>query len=327
MYRFAAILSGITFFISSCTSDKNPKPLSIGRISEIAVIVPESGASISLIKSLNGCLTSEYPGLPQAEPQFNVSTFSNAAFSGLVPLHKNILFIELSSKEQNAALILTAQRNVFANPQLVLRLKISTKNTDGTLPDSICHTLIQYFNREERNRLIESYRKSGDKALSEMVFSKSGIRIHLPGGFSLALEKENFLWLRKETENTSTGILVYSYKISGGDLPSPNTIIQVRDSVGKKYVLGPSPNSFMITDSNYPVIQYHDQMNEYRAVITRCLWKTENDFMGGPFFSATFKKDSSDQVYCIEGFVYAPKFEKRDYIKQLEAVLYSAGSD
>ncbi len=45
--------------------------------------------------------------------------------------------------------------------------------------------------------------------------------------------------------------------------------------------------------------------------------------MGGPFISlSTFDKERN-RIVTVEGFVYAPKFDKRNYLRQVEAILYT----
>jgi hypothetical protein len=49
--------------------------------------------------------------------------------------------------------------------------------------------------------------------------------------------------------------------------------------------------------------------------------------MGGPFISFIIDDVKNDRVIHIDGFVYAPQFKKRDYIRQLEAILHSIKMD
>ena len=45
--------------------------------------------------------------------------------------------------------------------------------------------------------------------------------------------------------------------------------------------------------------------------------------MGGPFVShAFFSRDGVD-IIVAEAFVYAPKYDKRQYLRQTESILYS----
>ncbi|MBL4755994.1 MAG: DUF4837 family protein, partial [Flavobacteriales bacterium] len=37
----------------------------------------------------------------------------------------------------------------------------------------------------------------------------------------------------------------------------------------------------------------------------------------------TLMNDDQDKVICIDGYVYAPKYDKRNYLRQVEAILYS----
>ena len=45
--------------------------------------------------------------------------------------------------------------------------------------------------------------------------------------------------------------------------------------------------------------------------------------MGGPFISLSTLNETKDKIICIEGQVFAPKFDKREYLREMEAVLYS----
>ena len=49
----------------------------------------------------------------------------------------------------------------------------------------------------------------------------------------------------------------------------------------------------------------------------------QKDFMAGPFVSYTIVNPTHDKLITAEGFVYYPNKEKRDYLRQLEAMIYS----
>ncbi len=59
------------------------------------------------------------------------------------------------------------------------------------------------------------------------------------------------------------------------------------------------------------------------AVEIRGLWDVYNDFMGGPFLSYTFVDEIRNKVITIDSYVYAPKGQKRIFMKEMEAILYS----
>jgi len=91
----------------------------------------------------------------------------------------------------------------------------------------------------------------------------------------------------------------------------------------KKYVGGENPGSYMSTELQVlPTFRSFKLNGTYTAEL-RGLWKVEGDFMGGPFISISQLDESKNRVVTVEGFVYAPKYNKRNYVRQLEAILYS----
>lgn len=65
------------------------------------------------------------------------------------------------------------------------------------------------------------------------------------------------------------------------------------------------------------------RLNGNYTVEIRGLWRVEGDFMGGPFVSLSSLDLARKRVVTAEGFLYSPKYDKRDYLRQLEAVIYS----
>jgi hypothetical protein len=63
--------------------------------------------------------------------------------------------------------------------------------------------------------------------------------------------------------------------------------------------------------------------NEMDFVELRGLWEMQNDFMGGPFISHSYLDIRNNRVLVIEAFVYNPRSEKRNYLRQTESILYS----
>ena len=55
----------------------------------------------------------------------------------------------------------------------------------------------------------------------------------------------------------------------------------------------------------------------------RGLWKMEIDSTGGPFVSLSVLDDRHGRIVTVEGYVYAPKQNNRNYLRQVEAMIYS----
>ena len=56
---------------------------------------------------------------------------------------------------------------------------------------------------------------------------------------------------------------------------------------------------------------------------TRGFWEVHGDFMGGPFVSHSFYSKDGKDIIVLEAWVYAAKYDKRQYLRQVESLLYS----
>ena len=76
----------------------------------------------------------------------------------------------------------------------------------------------------------------------------------------------------------------------------------------------------MAVELQYPVLKEEINFKEKYAIKLSGLWKMEGIFMGGSFINYTFLDSKEERVVNIYGFVYAPKFNHREYLRELEAL-------
>ncbi len=80
----------------------------------------------------------------------------------------------------------------------------------------------------------------------------------------------------------------------------------------------------MVTDMIYTPNTQEVYLGKKQAFETRGLWEVENQFMAGPFLNYSIELDSVKKDYImIDGFVYSPGSNKRNYIFELEAIIRS----
>ena len=91
----------------------------------------------------------------------------------------------------------------------------------------------------------------------------------------------------------------------------------------KKNVPGMFENSYMTTSPALEPLVEHVKYRGMDFMQTRGLWEVENDYMGGPFVSHSFYSPDGKDMIVTEAFVYAPRYDKRQYMLQVEALLYS----
>ena len=98
-------------------------------------------------------------------------------------------------------------------------------------------------------------------------------------------------------------------------------IPKIRDSIGKIYVPGRLPNSYMITEKAYRPYFYLTQINEMESILTKGTWEVENDFMAGPFVNYIVKDTQNNRYLVLEGFAFAPTESKRNYMFELNTII------
>jgi len=179
------------------------------------------------------------------------------------------------------------------------------------------------FEDAERERVIYNARKFENASLAVAVRSQFGGSPYFPSSYTLKKKTDDFVWISYETTYTTQGIFIYKFPYTSPEQFSLEALVAKRNEVLKENVPASLEGSYMITN---PVIQPGYYQKEYKGrqfVEIRSLWETQNDYMGGPFISDAFLSSDGKDIIVIEGFVYAPKYDKRDYLRQVEAIIYS----
>jgi hypothetical protein len=248
---------------------------------------------------------------------------------GLLKNHKNILIVESTKLKYKTPFDppseanLNTKRNVWASPQLACRIKGNNEKDLTAFINKESTLIANEYTKEEHRRLIAKFEKSKDRKLEEYLIETHSLSMAIPKGFSIAANKEKFSWIRKETAETSIGLLVYEYPYKDSSSLFAKPLIAARDSVTKLYVPGPAKGSYMSTMKDFIPISRTIYFDKKSAVELKGLWKVIGDFMGGPFISYSIADLNAGRIVCIEGYVYAPKYSKRGYVLQIESILLS----
>ena len=269
---------------------------------------------------LRDCLSKQHIALPQSEPLFDLVNISHAAFTGILRIHRNIILIDITNKEDPSFIV---KKDIWASRQLVIKITAPDEDFIVAMVNKNKEVLPNHFIEIERERLIRKYAKTEDKGITEKLLKNHRLSLTMPAGFEIAREAEGFIWIRRETGETSQGILIYYYEYVDSNAFTKEYIISLRDSITKRYIPGPQEGSYMTTMREYPTAIKEIRFNNHYAVEVRGLWNVHGDFMGGPFLSYTIFDEQGNRIVTVDGYVYAPKFNKRNYLRQVEAILCS----
>lgn len=313
----------LAFTTYSCDWSKSGKQKSKGRPNEILLVTDDpkywSGTPGLQIRDF---FTQPFYGLPQAEPAYNVINVNLKDFNALFKTYRDVIIIEV--KPGQDSVLVETNKDVWATPQRVVKIVANSDSAIAKAFEVRKEAIFALFEEVEMERLAIANQVASQTKITTAIENRFGISLLIPAGFNIAKEFDNFMWIRQEASKYSYGLILYSIPYKDTAAFNPLNLFAVRDQFLKENIPGPTQGSFMKTAFNE--IPPQSKIIDFKglfAVETRGLWELENDFMGGPFLSYTFVNFYTQKQITISGYVYAPGTEKREHIRQIEAILNS----
>lgn len=312
--------------IQSCTDSSKSKTASSiiytsgGRTSEVLVVISKNLWNSPLGDSIKLSLE-EVPGwLAQSEPEYDISQIPYKAFGSIYQKQRNILYIKKASiKEPKVEL----RKNVYAKPQTVITIKANNAQ-------SLLNSFLKYkdnikeaFHKNEIKRIANAYRGVQVKTLSNDLDKKFGFHLVLPKGFYMAYDGADFAWLRRPTTDVEEGLFIFTKPYNDTSTFLMDSVISYRNYITKTYIPGPVDNSYMKISNVFPPMYSQTEFKGNYAVQLRSWWDVEGYPMGGPFLSYTFVDTIASRLITIDGYIKAPKKDKRDLLIHIEAIMNS----
>lgn len=106
-----------------------------------------------------------------------------------------------------------------------------------------------------------------------------------------------------------------------------NWINAKRDSLMEEFIRGTRDSSYVTTEYRRPVETESFDMNGYIAYETLGTWQMTHDAMGGPFVNMTIYDEDTHRLFMLEFGQFAPKYNKRRFVRQFRAMLRTFESD
>jgi hypothetical protein len=309
-------------FLISCNEGDSKKQRfvsdSSGNINNISVVVDNILWEDNVGEAIRNVLAAPLEGLPQDEPIFSISQMPTQVFSGFTTKNRTVLKIEKGKPAST-----TIYKDVYAKPQSVIVVSGQTNaeiiDQLNTNSKKIVSTFKNSEIKEKQKRIALSL--FDDKPLKEGL----GISLKFPSVYRIAKTEDNFFWIRKDIKTGTMDFLVYQASLSAirkGD-SAVIDIVRLRDSIGKKHIEGRLEGSYLATESAYAPYIFETIIDNKPAFETKGIWDLKNDFMSGPFINYAIEDKINNRYVIIEGYVFAPSVEKRDYVFELESIIRS----
>jgi hypothetical protein len=323
--KFMAIALAAMIALASCSEEKKRKallPNISGKAGEVIVVIDKGNWEGAVGNVLRDSLAQETPYLPQREPLFGLVNVPKNAFTNMFQIHRNIIVVNISNTVTEPGIVI--RKDVWATPQTVIYVNAADSEAAIEIIKENSALMAVTIEQAERDRIIRNVKKYEELKLAPVVAKIAGGSPHFPSGYKLKKATNDFIWIEYAIQDVTQGILIFKYPVVEGEqMMSLESIIGHSNEILKNNVPGMFDNTYMTTSSAVrPGIEYKRYKGLDFAEV-RGFWEVYNDYMGGPFVSHAFYSQDGKDVIVMEGFVYAPKYDKRQYLRQVESIIYS----
>ena len=319
-----AMLFAMGAMLYSCKGDGNPMMKNAtGKPGETVVVIAKKYWDGAIGDTIFHFLAQPQADLPKEEPVLNVVNIPPEAFGEIFKTSRNIVLTRISPTVKEPSL--TIQRNVWSKPQIIVTVQAPDQQSFLDYFAKKGNDIVGIFVKAERDRLMATYadRKFKNQGIANAMEKEHNFTINVPKGFVIASDTNNFVWIRYETPEIDQSLIAYWYPYTSDSTFTQKYLLDKRDSVLKINVKGPDPGDYMTTERRVPTLFRAFKLNGNYTVTMRGLWKVHGAFMGGPFVSLTTLDPIRGRVLTLEGYIYAPKYDKRELLRQVEAMIYS----
>ncbi len=347
MKKLSFNLLWVLLFFSSCqeTRDKmseDLKPTARGEIGEIILIMDSTQWTGPLGEQMKEMYRAPMPALPQSEPLFSIHKVNPLKINDVFRSSINMIFVmTLDSKtyqsqrirdyftnnslkmiQSDSSLYMTIHRDEFAKGQTVLYLFAQTEEILIDKLKANQEQLVGIFERTTMEAIQDKLFKSKESGLMSALKEDFGFEITIPFGWDLAKQRENFVWIRKLENQSEQDVFIYSQPYN--DQSIFEDLAAFRDKITEKHLRDSEKPDLYITRQTQEYVPFLTKQVNFKdsyAVEARGLWKISDNSGGGPFVSYTIVDEANQKVYYVEGYVYSPGTDKKNLLREVNAIL------
>ncbi len=348
MNRFISVsLLWLSVFLISCSDYKRPAD---GRFFEVLVVMDSTKHSSSLADSIRTSFGGSIMTLPTPENRYDLKFFSiktnedlefakrakNVIFAA--PLNeksivadflKSILAPDVQQKIQDDELNAIRLDDRWYSNQWILLLSGSSDQTTAAYLSENQKPMIESLNERERKRWAqEIYEKGRQVDHEDSLWTEYGWKVGIQHDYNKHIDELGFVSFRRFMANNDRWMWVW-WKDNVIDLSflEPDWVNKTRDSLMQTHIRGTRPDSYVQTEYRRVIEHQIKTMNERYTIQTNGTWRMENDLMGGPFVNYTIYDEQQRRLYMLEFAQFAPKFSKRTFVRQFEAMALTFETD
>lgn len=325
MRRIFSLLATVLVLTGLVSCSGGPKkallPNVSGKAGEVIVVIEKNDWEGALGNEVRELLAADCPWLYIREPLYSVVNVAPGGFADLFKIHRNIVIFQIDPQIANPGLLV--KNDVWAAPQVIVQISGHDADEALSILKEKGQTVVSAIEQAERDRVIQNTMLYEESTIAKEVKEVIGGSPHFPSGYKLKTKTDDFVWVADVKQYTQQGVFIYKYPALPEDNFTMENIIAKRNEVLQANVPGMFDNTYMTTAEYItPTVQFVKYKGREFAE-TRGYWEVHRDYMGGPFVSHSFYSHDGSEIIVVEAFVYAPRYDKRQYLRQVESLLYS----
>jgi len=354
MRPFTPLLLALILFATGCEA-LDIRPRAVGREGDIMVVTDSASWNGEIGDALREELGAYINTLPAPERLFALkrSGIDSRRTLDLIKRQKNIVFVApLSDSTREAQYLLSTldeaaasaileggtvavlgREDEWAQEQQVYFV-LGSKASDLAQAIRTNGEGIRYnFNRATRRRLLRTmFDKGRQVELEDELMANHGFAVNAQHDYFVSIDTTNFVWMRRVVSPDSWRSLFvwYTDELSPADLTA-EWALAARDRLTSAYVQGNLGDYVVVDERRALEVENIDFLGRFAFEI-RGLWhlvgpdesgKVVQFGMGGPFVTYAFYDEPSRRTYLVDGMIFAPGYEKREFLRQLETIAHT----
>jgi hypothetical protein len=319
---------------SVSSSDNELKGKSQGGFSDIIVVAEDYLWNKGLKDDASFVLAEELKGLYRPELNFDITHVRPSAFSTLFKRQRIILVFEVSTSVLKSGVGFVEDK--YSRGQLYI--KVSAKDFDEAsflligAKDALRQKLANHRGKGLQRKIAQVSNKKNNLTLKKLMQAE----INISKYYSPVIKRRDFCYFGKKAKgqcqsgqnsecNYQLGLFVSKMNYDSKEVFDKDNFVKLRDSLTKEYIIGPEKSipTYMEVENSIPVHSRVLTLGGNYCVEYRGWWNMVNATMGGPYVSYLLVDEKKNKLYLVDGFAFAPNFSKRDFLKELEAIMSS----
>ncbi len=352
MNRYSLYLTALLglFLLNAC--DQDYRRAAQGGLSEVLVVMDSTQWDSPVADAIRGTFGREMMTLPRPEHRYDLrfmdlrtnrdleyaKSFRNTIFVAPVDEESNVgSFIRAIMSEDIKERIADGRNFAFPlrdrwyRDQWTLFLSAPDQQTLARKIRESERSLVSSLDQIERERWKGQVYRRGEQAhLADSLMENHGFSIRVQHDYRIGVDTTGFVSMRRYLHDNDRWIwFAYKDGFDGLDDIGQEWINAVRDSLNRQFIRGTRDGSYVTTEYRAPrtIETNRTRVNGRPALETRGTWRMTNDIMGGPFLHYTIYDEHQNRLYMMEFAQFAPRYSKRRFMNQFEAMAHTFQTD